>query len=414
METVGIIAEYNPFHSGHRHQITQTRHHFPQNCGIVVVMSGHWVQQANCAIADKWTRAKLALEGGADLVLELPTPWATASAQRFARGAIGILIGTGIISHLSFGSESGNLASLQQVESTLRDESYGVLLKQQLKSGCNFPVARQKAVAQLLGTESQILESPNNILALEYLSALHFFNSTITPLTIPRQGSGFHTLTTGDKPIHTSATDLRAKIHQGNWTDTQNYLSNDAQALLQAQEIPSLSLCHRGILAKISSMSLSDWENLPDNSPQEGLPHLLWKCGKSAQSVEEFLSLAKNKRYPLSRLKRLLLWAFLGITRDNTPISPPYLRILACNPTGQALLQEMKTKASLPLLNKPSQIKHFSKECQSLFAQEVIYTDLYGLCFPNILPRGLEWKKSPVQASSLPGIKNGLEKVLKK
>lgn len=401
MTTIGIIAEYNPFHSGHRYQIEEsikTLSQTGERAAVVVVMSGNWVQQGHCAIADKWTRAKIALEGGADLVLELPTPWATASAQRFARGAIALLEATAVVTHLSFGSEAGDLSSLLALSQGLEDPQFSTLLKVQLKEGTSFPSARQKVLEQLVGHHASLLSTPNNTLGLEYLSALHHHNSTITPMTIPRQGAGFHQqdFPKDAPPQHTSATDLRAKLHAGNWQDTQAFLSPIGEALLRQQDFPSFSHCERAFLAKLMSMTREDWAKLPDSGMGEGLPLRLEQVARTAQSMEEFVSKAKTKRYTQARLRRLVLWAFLGLTQDDCPDLPLYLRVLAMNKTGTQLLHRMKTTATLPICTKPAQIHSFSPPCQRLFEQEVRYTDLYGLCFPQIPPSGREWTQSPV------------------
>lgn len=399
MTNIGIIAEYNPFHSGHRHHIAQSKALLQKpDAGVIVMMSGHWVQQANCAIAHKWTRAQLALEGGGDLVLELPTPWATASAQHFARGAVALLHATGIVTHLSFGSESGDLSGLEAINQGLLHPQYPLFLKEALKTGCNFPKARQLAMEQLLNRDCAILSQPNNTLGLEYLSALHPLNNAITPITIPRQGAGFHQMLHPKeaKPSHTSATDLREKLYQGNWAYTQEYLSASGEMLLKKEDLPSLSHCERSIMAKIITMTPEDWAKLPDSGAEEGLPYALANCGKQASSVAEFIQGVKSKRYTHARLRRLVLWAFLGLTQEHIPEKPLYLRVLAMNEKGMSLLHQMKEKATLPILTKPAHIQRLSLECQELFDRERQYTDLYGLCFSKMLPRGLELRQSPV------------------
>lgn len=402
MNNIGIIAEYNPFHSGHKHHIEESKRLVAQSGeepGVVVVMSGNWVQQANCAIADKWTRAKMALEGGADLILELPTPWATASAQRFARGAVATLAATGVVSHLSFGSEVGDIQQLHCLNQGLSHPDFTSFLKEELKTGCSFPSAREKALSRVLGAHhSQVLSMPNNTLGLEYLSALEHYNSTITPLTVSRTGAGFHQLLAPEEkpPLHTSATDIRAKLHSGDWGYAQQYLSDRGDRLLKNQELPSFHHCQRVFLGKLISMTAADWAKLPDSGLGEGLPYRLEKVAQSAQSMEEFITKVKTKRYTQARIRRLLLWAFLNLTQDDCPEHPLYLRVLAMNRRGMTLLHTMKTSATLPICTKATQIKGFSSECQRLFGQEVAYTDLYGLCFPNLPQRGREWTQSPV------------------
>ncbi len=400
MKQVGIIAEYNPFHTGHGHHIAETRQKiwdtYQEECGVVVVMSGHWVQQARCAVADKWLRGRLAVEGGADLVLELPTLWATSSAQGFARGAVEVLEGSGVVTHLSFGSECGDISVLEEIADGLSTEAFSQQLKQTLKEGVSFPTARQKALEQVLGQPCLALKSPNNTLGIEYISALQRISSGIQPMTVSRKGGGFHSLVGAEepRPVHTSATDLREKMEGDQWDYVKAYLSPAGQAYFQENPPPSLVHCERIFLEKCCSMTAEDWSKLPDSG--EGLADRLEKIGHRVSSVAEFLEQAKTKRYTHARLRRLMLWAFLGLKQEDIPEKPPYLRVIACNAQGRKMLAEMREKAHLPVLTKTAQIHGFSQECQSVFGQEVKFTDLYGICFPKIQPRGLEWRMPPV------------------
>lgn len=397
MNNIGIIAEYNPFHSGHQHHIQKSKNFLSQSqSSVVVIMSGHWVQQANCAILDKWTRTKLALEGGADLIIELPTLWATASAQRFAQGAVALLEATGLVTHLSFGSESGDISLFQELNQGLQHPDFKTKLKEELRPGCSFPTARQKALSHLVGIKAELLSKPNNTLGLEYLSAIDHYNSDISPFTIPREGAGFHDISPLAPQKHTSATDIRAKIMKNNWQDTHQFLSPFAQIQLQTKEIPSMCHCERAILSKLISMSLEDWTKLPDSGREEGLPQRCLKVAQTARSTEEFIANVKTKRYTHARIRRLVLWAFLGLTEEMIPEKPTYLRVLGMNQRGIELLHQMKATATLPICTKPAQIQNFSSECQDLFQKEVVFTDLYGLCFPSLPPRGLEWTQSPI------------------
>ena len=184
MHTIGIIAEYNPFHSGHQYQLDEIRNTFGRDCAVVCVMSGNWVQRGDAAITDKWNRALMALQGGADLILELPTLWAASSAETFARGGVSLLDATGVVNTLCFGSESGTLAPLEQVVSLLETTEWQDALRVYINRGLSFPVARQKAAGDLLGDNANCLRSPNNNLAIEYLRAMQTLDSSMTPYTI--------------------------------------------------------------------------------------------------------------------------------------------------------------------------------------------------------------------------------------
>ena len=190
MHTIGVIAEYNPFHSGHGHHLRMLSQTFGPDCAVVCVMSGNWVQRGDAALADKWTRAELALRQGADLILDLPTLWAVSSAESFARGGVALLTATGVVDTLSFGSEAGTLSPLQAVADCLESEAWRCLLRQTLAQGLSFPVARQRAATALLGENAQCLRHPNNNLGIEYLRALRSLGSPLVPHTIPRLGGG--------------------------------------------------------------------------------------------------------------------------------------------------------------------------------------------------------------------------------
>ena len=397
MKIAGIVAEYNPFHTGHAYQITQTRAMFDEKIGVVAVMSGNWVQQADCAIADKWTRTKLALSGGADLVLELPTVWATASAERFARGAVTLLHHTGVVDYLSFGSEDGLIAPLKRVADILDSPEFHQTLSRHLDQGLSFPAARQKAVADLLGEGAAPLSTPNNNLGIEYLRSLRALDSSITPLTILRKGAAHNTIST-DAPEFVSATHIRTNLKTDRKEDIYPYLVQGRQSALFQEEIQfsSLHRAERAILARIRTMTAEDWAKLPDSGAAEGLPQRLEKAGHQCTSVQHFLELVKTKRYTHARLRRLVLWAYLGLITDVIPQTPPYLRVLGFNRTGQEILKTMKKSATLPLITKPAHARTLSQPGRALFELEGRFTDLYDLCLHHISTPGREWTTGPV------------------
>lgn len=399
MNTVGIVAEYNPFHTGHAYQIRQTRAELGPESAVVAVMSGNWVQQANCAVADKWIRARLALMGGADLVLELPTVWAAASAEAFARGAVRILEATGVVDVLSFGSECGDVDQLRQVAACLDSTVYQAGLARFLGEGMTFASCRQAAVRGILGKElSELLSAPNNNLGIEYIRALNALDSKIRPMTILRQGAGHNTLSTPDPPPRfVSATQIRADLELGNWEKAQPYLIPGGQAVLKAAgQPPSLARAERAILRKLRTMTVQDWARLPDSGEMEGLPQRLERAGRQCASLEGFFELAKTKRYTHARLRRLVLWAFLGLGQTDRPEHPPYLRVLGFNTKGRELLKEMKKRASLPILTKPAYARELETGVRRLFELEARCTDLYDLCLEHIPEPGREWRAGPV------------------
>ena len=413
MGAIGIVAEYNPFHTGHALQLARTRELLGADLPAVAVMSGCWVQQADCAIADKWTRARLALMGGVDLVLELPTVWAMASAESFARGAVSILNAAGVVDVLSFGSESGDIGQLGRVAACLDGGEYPALLKEQLSRGLSFPAARQRAAEQLLGTDAAVLSRPNNTLGIEYLRALHTLGSPIRPVTVKREGAGHNEAAVFSGQMSQeeadqlfwqhnttlSATAIRGYLTEGEWERMAPYLPQGGLELLResAPELPVLARLERAILARVRTMSAEDWGRLPDAGAAEGLPNRLERAGRECRSMEEFFDLAKTKRYTHSRLRRLVLWAFLGITAADVPAVPPYIRVLGFNARGQELLREMKGRACLPILTMPVQARGLEAEGRRLFELESRCTDLYNLCRTTPRPAGEEWTRGPVR-----------------
>ena len=382
METAGIVAEYNPFHRGHAWHIAETRRRLGGEAPVVCVMSGHWVQRGECALADKWLRAALALDRGADLVVELPTPWAMASAESFARGAVSLLAATGVVDVLSFGSETGELAPLEEAAAALDAPDYPERLRAALGRGLSFPAARQEAAG------AACLSAPNNNLGVEYLRSLRALGSTIRPLTVPRQGVGHDGPAAGG---FASASELRRLLRAGRGEEAAPYLTAPWSG-----ELADMQHIERAVLARLRTMGEGDWAALPDGGGAEGLPSRLAKAAREAVSLEDFYTRAKTRRYPHARLRRLALAAFLGLRAAERPAAPPYVRVLGLGGRGRALLRRMKDTCPLPVIVKPAQARELDGPARMLFESEARYTDLYGLCFPAPRPCGAEWIHSPV------------------
>ncbi|MEG1594681.1 MAG: nucleotidyltransferase family protein, partial [Oscillibacter sp.] len=199
MQIAGIIAEYNPLHGGHVRLMEQLRAQLGQETAILCVMSGNFVQRGDFALLRKHVRAEAAVKSGADLVLELPLPWAVSSAERFADGGVQTLIETGLVTHLAFGSECGDAAALRRLAAGLLGESFPALLRRELDRGVSFAAARQAAVAQLpQSADAKLLETPNNILGVEYCKSLLRRGSSIQPLALPREGAAHDSAVPGE------------------------------------------------------------------------------------------------------------------------------------------------------------------------------------------------------------------------
>lgn len=371
MDVVGVVAEYNPFHAGHAFHLRETRR-LVGGCAVAAVMSGNFVQRGECAVLDKWTRSRAALEGGVDLVLELPTVWAVSSAEGFARGAVKILAATGVVSHLSFGSECGDVDKLQRVAVCLDSPRYLGELRRFLDTGMPFAACRQAAVGEMLRPElAELLLHPNNNLGVEYIRALTGLKSDISPITIPRMGAAHDG---GGHPEYPSASFVRERILSG---------------ALPVENPASLKYGERAVLAVLRSMKEEDFAALPDCG--EGLSQRIFRAARQGRVLEEVYDLAKTKRYAHSRIRRAALWGALGIKESDRPDFPPYIRVLGANARGREVLREMKDKAALPIITKPARGRG-----EPLLELEARCTDFYELCRREPGPCGTEWTHSPV------------------
>lgn len=369
MKIVGIVAEYNPFHGGHRHHMEATRQRVGEDCCVVAAMSGNFVQRGDCAITDKWTRAKLALEGGADLILELPTVWAASSAEYFALGAVSILKAAGV-QVLSFGSESGDSEALKKAAAALDSYEFKSALRRHLDGGLPFAACRQRALEEVLGgAAAACLSSPNDNLGVEYLKAARRLDLDPEVIAIPRVGAAHDG---GDHPEYPSASHVRQQILNG---------------ALPLENPAGLRFNERAVLARLRQMKPADFERLPDCG--EGLAVRLYDAARQAVTLEELYDLAKTKRYAHSRIRRAVLWAALGLKESDRPDRPPYLRVLGANERGRAALKAVS--GSVPVITKPTHGKGVP-----LMELEARCTDFYALCRQNILPCGAEWSTSPV------------------
>ena len=389
MRIAGIICEYNPFHNGHAHQLAVLRE---AGYAPVCVMSGDYVQRGEPAVIPAAARAEAAVRCGAALVLELPPSYALRSAEGFADGGVELLDRLGCAEALCFGSESGDPAALAAAAACLDSEAYRAGLSRFLDEGMPFAACRQAVVAALLGSErAKVLSRPNDNLGVEYLRAASALGWSPQVLAVPRQGAGHD----APRPAEgfASASILREWIAAGRRDLADCFLPAPWPEEL---EPASLSHLERALLARVRSLSQAEWALLPDSGVEEGLPARLVQAGSRALSVEEFLTLAKTKRYSHARLRRLLLWAFLGLTAADRPAAPPYLRVLGFTPRGQELLRAMKGAASLPILTKPAHARSLDGPGRRLFQLEARCTDLYGLCFSTPRPGGLEWTTGPV------------------
>lgn len=375
MSVVGIVAEYNPFHAGHAFHLSETRQRLGE-CTAVAVMSGNFVQRGECAVFDKWTRARSALESGVDLVLELPTVWAVSSAERFAWGAVNILKEAGADA-ISFGSESGDGTGLKEVAACLDGPEFRAVLRRFLDEGMPFAACRQAAVRELLGEElAGLLSGPNDNLGVEYLKAARRLGWEPEVAAIPRRGAAHDG---GGHPEYPSASFVREQILSGE---------------LAADNPASMKTGERWVLAALRRMDESGFAALPDCG--EGLSHRFCRAARQGRTLDEVYAIAKTKRYAHARIRRGLLWGALGLRESDRPESPPYLRVLGANERGRALLHGLKKTTRLPVITRSVHAKYLDGPERRLFELEARCTDLYQLCRKVPGPCALEWTSNPV------------------
>lgn len=396
-KSIGIIAEFDPFHRGHLHLFTQIQAALP-DAALVCVMSGPFTQRGEAAVLSKYKRAEMALRCGADLVVELPVQWAVSSAESFAQGGVEILHALGV-THLAFGSEEGDLSALQRVAGELDSPAFSAALRPYSRQGLPFAAARQKALEELVGRDAAVcLTRPNNLLGIEYLRALGRVAPEIQPMTIQRAGAAHNAV--GVWEGFTSASQIRQWLYEGNIHDACGQTPFPASRVLWQQwqegRCPaSLERNTRGIFTVLRQMMPEQWRQLPDCG--EGLEHRLYRAAQESVTLPQLWDAVKSKRYAHARIRRLTLWGYLGLTRKQRWDSGvPYLRVLGLKPKGQALLKQAKQREILPILTKPAQVKRWDARCQEQFAIDANAQTLWELCLPELTAAPNEWRSGPV------------------
>ncbi len=406
MKIVGIIAEYNPFHNGHQYHISQALQKTGADAAVIL-MSGDFVQRGTPAIAPKHLRAKAALFGGAALVLELPVLFACDSAELFARGAVSIFNELGCISSLCFGSECGDIQKLTQIARILSEEpdAYRQVLQGELRKGRPFPQARQTALGAYTGDSSlaEILSSPNNTLGIEYLKALHYFQSPIQPFTISRQESGYHD--TALCETFSSATAIRSQIlnpapSPDTFESVSTQLPSASLDLLRKNYRLSLpvtqndfSLLLKYHLLLETAASLTSYLDVSDD-----LANRIINRRNDFTTWSSFCDLLKTRELTHTRINRALLHILLGIKKDTFRHEPPfcfaensttiscetkkeqsalYARVLGFHKKDAQILKEIKEHANIPLITKLADTKDLAPAAQTLLNLDIFASDLY-------------------------------------
>lgn len=381
MKTAAVICEYNPFHYGHKYQLDKTREMGATH--IVAVMSGNFTQRGDAAIFDKYARARAALENGADLVLELPTVYSLSAAEGFARGAVQIIEALGCVDMLSFGSECGDIAALKEAAGASEYALHTDEFKETMRKGSSFPAALAEAVkAYYTPDVYDVLSSPNNTLAVEYIKALDDIGSMIEPVTIQRNGADHDS--DEEEQQFASASLIRRKIFSG-----EDY-SEFAPVI--NEPVADIHRLESAILAKLRTMKPSDFENVYDAA--QGLGDRLYKAVRRACSLDELYFLAKTKRYTLARIRRAVLCSFLGIDKKQLKEPIAYIRILGMNTRGREILSA--AQCGLPIDTSLKNLMKQSREAHRQGSYEERWGDIYSLSFEKPRQCGYEFTAKPV------------------
>ena len=382
---IGVAAEYNPFHLGHALQLEKSKEILP-DAAVICVMSGDFVQRGDAAIFPKHLRAEAAVRSGADLVLELPLPWCLSSAEGFSRGMVSLLKNTGVVTHMSFGSECGNVEALQAISDAMATSAYQTALREQLETGISYAAARQLALERL-GMNAAALEGPNDLLGIEYLNAIRDLEANVTTIAIPRTGAGHDQ--TGEGPYR-SASEIRERLRIGE--DVSAFVPTAVDPI----HLPDSKRLELAILSRLQMLPRSAFADAPGAG--EGLDNLLYKAVHTESTLDAVCMAAKSKRYALSRIRRMALSAALGITKADASGLPPYLRVLAANDVGRALLHAMKNTANLPILTKPAAANDLPDAAKRIFELTSAAHDFYLLCSRTPASRapGGDYRTSPM------------------
>ena len=359
METVGIVCEYNPLHLGHKKQFDRIRQQLGNDTAIVCMMSGQYVQRGYPAVFDPSLRAKAAILAGADLVLQMPVTTSLASAESFAAGAVALL--APLCDRLCFGAEDANETNLLALAKGLLSPDFSLILRPHLDAGLSFPAARQKALAQM-GLPGELLEKPNNILAVEYCKAILAKKLAIKPMAIYRGGDYHDTAADAENP---SATAIRQLMEQNE--DWQQFVPEVTRAVYHGAPLYTIADGEKAILGKLRSMTEAEFEALPFGS--EGLWRKLMHAVSENAALEQIAQAVKSKRYTRSRIDRMILCAFLGITQADMDAPPPYARVLALNERGGKVLKKAKKSGFYPNIGEKTGVDYevLEQRCSRLY-----------------------------------------------
>lgn len=400
-KVVGIIAEYNPFHNGHSYHIQNTKAQTGADF-VVAVMTGNFTQRGNTSVVNKWEKAKMALNGGVDLVIELPTIYSISSAENFANGAVKILNTLGIVDAISFGMEANDISTLNNIANVLNSEppEYKTLLEHELRKGNSFPKARDNALMMYLNDikrYANVLKGSNNILAIEYLKALKKQKSNLVPVGIKREKVYYNSTKIIDE--YASSTGIRNLLLHNQIEEVRRVVPAKVFSMLlenirQGTYVLDLTAYNYEIIYKLRSMSVKEIANLPDVN--EGLENLIKDVSNKTNNLIELINGIKSKRYTQTRIQRILLYALLGITKKDMEVSKkmvPYIRVLGCSENGKMLLSQISPKAKVITSFKKFESANRNRRIAKFLEIDKRATDIYTLGYKKNSKAGLDYTK---------------------
>lgn len=408
---LGIIAEYNPFHNGHMYHLQKAKEQSGAKY-CICVMSGNFVQRGNTSIVNKWKKAEMALLNGVDLVIELPTIYSVASAEGFSLGTIKLLNNLKIVDAISFGTETSDFAALNNISSIVNEEpmKYKSILNSELKKGLSFPKARENALMLYLNDNKRydnILNTPNNILAIEYLKALKKIKSIIQPIPIKREKVYYNDNVIVDE--FASATAIRKLLKNEEFSEIRKVVPKSTYQILEKETelgnvVLDLSRYEKEIIYNLRRMTVSEIAELPDVN--EGLEHSLKNAANYSNDITNLINIVKTKRYTVTRIQRILICVLLGITKRDVGMAKktePYIRVLGFNEKGKELISRINKqnpKATVITSVKKFQDKNNNNKNSKIYKRlldiDIFSTNVYTMACKSESLANLDYTKNMV------------------
>ena len=389
MKVAAIISEYNPFHNGHEYQIKKLRELIGEDTAVIAIMSGNFTQRGEVAVCDKTIRARVAVECGVNLVLELPFPYSMSSAEFFAKSGVKIAHEIGIVDYLVFGSESGSINELSDIAAISSSDEYALTLEALSANpeykDTGYPELCQIALGKVYGKEiPRSFFTPNNILAIEYIKAISSFGSSITPYTVRREGSGYFDIINPMQSFQ-SASAIREEIAADN-ISALDYVPENARNIyteaIKEGKMPSdSSLLDLSLISFFRLYSPAAQVDFHDAAG--GLYNRLCELSAEANSIHSLTAMAETKKYTKARIRRAIWNSFFGVTSSEVKALPSYTQVLAMDNIGRSLLKRIKKESNFPVITKPASYKELGETVIRQKELSVKSDSVFGLTLKN-------------------------------